>query len=277
LRRFLIVLEVAAVLALFLAARQWLGGLDLSGWQQSVFGGALISSVLLYLVLPLAAILVTRRGPGGFGLPASPLKPQLKDGLKACAILGPATVVFPIIGALGTTPIEWFGAAMLTAGFGGAGLVWLFRSGGVRDSTEGTAQGWASVLPFVGLLLVGFLAAWAINPWWPLGARLVRALVFVGFLEELFFRGYVQSRLNEGIGTPFRWRGIEFGYGLLLTAVVFGLFHPLTAPDPSWPWGLWTGMFGLVLGFVREKTGGFLAPAVIHSVLWLPGVFFGPA
>jgi membrane protease YdiL (CAAX protease family) len=31
-------------------------------------------------------------------------------------------------------------------------------------------------------------------------------------------------------------------------------------------WGLWTFFAGLVLGFVREKTGSIVAPTILHGL-----------
>ena len=103
-------------------------------------------------------------------------------------------------------------------------------------------------------------------------------LVMVGFAEELFFRGYVQSRLNEVftheygslIGFRFTWH-----QGTLITAIFyFGLPHLLTDINP------FTGDFevsagtvlialsacflGLIFGVMREKTGNVILPTVTH-------------
>ncbi len=103
-------------------------------------------------------------------------------------------------------------------------------------------------------------------------------LVMVGFAEELFFRGYVQSRLNEAftreynslLGFRCTWH-----QGTLITAVFyFGLPHVLTDVNPL------TGKFGislqtlliaasacflgLIFGVMREKTGNIILPTVTH-------------
>ena len=93
-----------------------------------------------------------------------------------------------------------------------------------------------------------------------LATRIVAVLIFVAFLEEFFFRGYVQARLNDCFGKPFRFRNVEFGAGLILAAAVFGLAHPLTvAGGAPWAWALWTTAGGLIFGFLREKTGAVVA------------------
>ncbi|RLG46841.1 MAG: hypothetical protein DRO06_03790 [Thermoproteota archaeon] len=103
-------------------------------------------------------------------------------------------------------------------------------------------------------------------------------LVMVALAEELFFRGYVQSRLNEAFTREY---GSLIGFrcvwhqGTLVTAVLyFGLPHLLTGVNP------FTGRFevgaqtvlmtasacflGLIFGVMREKTGNIILPTVTH-------------
>ena len=53
--------------------------------------------------------------------------------------------------------------------------------------------------------------------------------------------------------------------------------HPLTALGETtpWAWGLWTATFGLILGYLREKTGAVVTPTIVHGVMLVPGVLFG--
>jgi len=93
--------------------------------------------------------------------------------------------------------------------------------------------------------------------------------VMVGFAEELLFRGYVQSRLNEVltreygslIGFRFTWH-----QGTLITAIFyFGLPHLLTDINPftgDFEVGAGTVLIALsacflrmIFGVMREKTG----------------------
>ncbi len=78
-------------------------------------------------------------------------------------------------------------------------------------------------------------------------------LVAVGLgplAEEIVFRGYVQGALTERLGTRL---------GIVATAAAFGLVHGL---DKALPLAL----LGLLFGWLRERTGGLLAPFVAHAV-----------
>ncbi|HEY9078103.1 MAG TPA: CPBP family intramembrane glutamic endopeptidase [Anaerolineaceae bacterium] len=98
-------------------------------------------------------------------------------------------------------------------------------------------------------------------------------MVLVAVAEEVFFRGYVQTRLNQQFGSPWRFFGVSWGLGLPLSALFFACWHifqynPFSgAGGWMWTWGLWTFFFGLLLGFLREKSGRLLAPAGLHWVV----------
>jgi membrane protease YdiL (CAAX protease family) len=97
---------------------------------------------------------------------------------------------------------------------------------------------------------------------------------FAGFGEEILFRGYFQSRLNEDFGRPWRTKGVSFGPGLLITSALFAVLHVLNPFNPlvgkfelDLLWGLSSFFFGLLFGFVREKTGTVLSASVGHGLL----------
>ncbi|MCB9680381.1 MAG: CPBP family intramembrane metalloprotease [Alphaproteobacteria bacterium] len=87
-------------------------------------------------------------------------------------------------------------------------------------------------------------------------------LFFVGIPEEIFYRGYVQSRLDE-VWAP-RWRiaGATLGPGWLVTCLVFALGHSLVA----FQWWHFAIFFpSLVFGWMRARSGGILAGAFFHA------------
>ncbi|NIV10024.1 MAG: CPBP family intramembrane metalloprotease [Aliifodinibius sp.] len=107
-------------------------------------------------------------------------------------------------------------------------------------------------------------------------ANIIIALVFVGFMEEFFFRGYMQPRLNLAFEKRFNFMNLRFGWGLILTSALFGFIHVVSPGDNpmQWAWGLWTFVGGFGFGVIREKGGSFLAPAVVHGfTMILPLIF----
>lgn len=127
---------------------------------------------------------------------------------------------------------------------------------------------------FILLLIPVFLGGYYGQLTAQLVSLIVWQLVISGFGEEAFWRGYVQTRLNEGFGKPFEFMGVSFGWGLILTSFLFGLFHVLNPFNPfvgsfeiNILWGVFTFFGGLFLGLIREKTGSLIATGVAHGLL----------
>ncbi len=92
--------------------------------------------------------------------------------------------------------------------------------------------------------------------------------LFVALSEETLFRGYIQSRLNSAFGRPRHFWGVSWGWGLIISSVLFGLWHLGWKPGAlEWPHVLWTMFAGLIFGFVREKSEGVIAPALLHGIM----------
>jgi len=99
---------------------------------------------------------------------------------------------------------------------------------------------------------------------WPLVLlTFISSFVFISPGEEILFRGFIQSRLNEAFGRPYRFLGINWGVGLIITSLIFGLLHIFHGYiDVAACVAL-----GFVLGLVREKTGTIIAPAILHGAM----------
>jgi hypothetical protein len=57
--------------------------------------------------------------------------------------------------------------------------------------------------------------------------------IMAGLAEELVFRGVYQSLLNRAFGKPWRLADAEFGWGLIITAILFAGSNGLVAVDPQ--------------------------------------------
>ena len=87
------------------------------------------------------------------------------------------------------------------------------------------------------------------------GPDLVLAVLIVGVLagtaEEVFFRGYVQTRLVQRLPR---------GAAVIVTSICFGAFHL------DWLHSLLALVLGLYLGWITELTGSALPAVVCHVV-----------
>ncbi len=274
-KRIAAVLEVGAVLALFVFLAKLLRNTDFGTWQESVFGAGFVSNGLVFFVLPLTVLTATRRNLGQYGLTTRHFAYHGSVAVKAVSVLLPATLLFPLLALLDTTPLEWRGAMVLTVGFAMAGLVVvrLVKNAPTYPQTRIPLHG---LFVYLAVLISGLALAYAVRSVSDLLVRAVYVLLFVGFLEEFFFRGYVQSRLNDSFGKRYSLFNTPYGPGLIVAAAVFGLFHPIMSPEGTpWPWALWTTVMGLLFGFIREKTGAVVASGIAHGVILLPRVIFG--
>jgi membrane protease YdiL (CAAX protease family) len=104
-----------------------------------------------------------------------------------------------------------------------------------------------------------------------------------GVGEEVFCRGFVQSHLNRVCGGPWRIWEIDFGPGLIASALLFGLVHALNTVDYfhgrwtfAWAYAAQNIFIGLGYGALREKTGSILSGVIVHALadVWLrvPGL-----
>lgn len=100
-------------------------------------------------------------------------------------------------------------------------------------------------------------------------------LFMVGFGEEIKYRGYFQSRINEEFGRPWQIFGIHFGPGLIIVSLLFGLshigqmgiFNPFLGRYTVYPWMGVQAFFGsLFFGLIREKTESIIASCIAHGV-----------
>lgn len=273
-----ILIEVALVVGLYFAAKMALKDAGFGEWQKPLFGSAPLTALLVFFILPLIFVALRDLRPRDLGLGLDGFGRSGLSAFQAAAFVLPATMLFPVVSMLGFSAFGWEGAAILAIGFFGAGLLYLavVRATPVTV-TEGPA--WSGFLFYGALFAAGLAGVYFLHPVSPVAARIVSVILFTAMLEELFFRGYLQTRLNEGFGTPFRFLGVDFGLGLILASVLFGLFHPLSSSADTipWPWALWTGAFGLILGLLRERTGSILAPGLLHGLILVPAVFAGPA
>ena len=218
--------------------------------------GAALEAVLATVAAALAVRLCLARGEGGAGGWWAALAP-------AVWIYAPLAVLL-----LRRLPLEphGFSAAAWTRGAG----TLLAAAAAVLVPFAGAVAAWR----WIGGLPAGFqpgrLLSW--EPLWQL------ALVAVP--EEVFFRGYAQARLRAwAAARGAAGAGVQ-AFPVLAGAVLFAAAHLIARP--GWPGGAgWTwapaAVFfpGLVLRWLRERTGGLLAPAGFHWLANLTAIAVG--
>ncbi|MEM1981958.1 MAG: CPBP family intramembrane glutamic endopeptidase [Candidatus Hadarchaeales archaeon] len=118
----------------------------------------------------------------------------------------------------------------------------------------------------------------------PLGIilNLIFNMVLIGLVEEAYFRGYVQSRLNEAFGRRWRrlifraWK-VDYGMGLLLTSTIFALMHLVNYWNPiasRWEPTWWMPIhilgcfaFGCLAGALREASDIYVSASLHGGIM----------
>jgi membrane protease YdiL (CAAX protease family) len=83
--------------------------------------------------------------------------------------------------------------------------------------------------------------------------------LFIALLEELFFRGFLQSLLSVSMKSEVRAQ--------IVVSLLFGLFHILHAPFPNWRYVALASIAGWFYGEAYRKGGGILASACTHAAV----------
>jgi membrane protease YdiL (CAAX protease family) len=84
-------------------------------------------------------------------------------------------------------------------------------------------------------------------------------LLFIALLEELFFRGFLQTLVSRSLHSS---RG-----GQLLISCLFGLFHILHAPFPNWRYVVLATVAGWFYGSAFLQGRSLLASSLAHAMV----------
>lgn len=83
--------------------------------------------------------------------------------------------------------------------------------------------------------------------------------LFIALLEELFFRGFLQTLIAENLRSA--------RAGQILVSCLFGLFHILHAPFPNWRYVLLATVAGWFYGSAFLKSGTLMSSALAHAMV----------
>ena len=263
------IVEVAAVFALLAALQHMAPGIaDLMRWESRVLGESYFMG-LMTLTLPLLAIVVSKGSFEEYGLAVSGWGPSLGRGLTGylCLLL-PNAVIF-LMGVAGVS-LTYLPASVFVSGVTLLALFLALRRfskpGTPRNRRNLVAVAALAASPLVLSALVGGLSL-------RLASSLLWELVFGGAAEEILYRGYVQSRVNGEFGRPWRFMGVDFGPGLLVSSVLYSVAGAMSTFRPwrglydlSFAVGVHALALGVFYGFMREASGDVGASTVANGL-----------
>lgn len=252
--KILSVIEVSVIFLLMIFLFRLVQSIPLAEKITSIFGGFLFLEYTALLIASISIYFFRCRSQ-----PKTSVSEKIRYQVKISAY-----GFFPIftLGVLLTWIdwTQWTGAILIT--IIEIGLLFWF-AWMVKDKQPR----WQKTGSVGGVLLLPL----AIHISTKLGSVIVAIIYFYFFVavsEEILFRGYIQSRLNSAFGRPKRFFGIRWGWGLIITSVLFGLWHFGWKLDMlAWPHVLWTMFAGLMFGLVREKSESVIAPAFLHGIM----------
>lgn len=99
---------------------------------------------------------------------------------------------------------------------------------------------------------------------WPDGflERVAIEVLVIALAEEMFFRGYLQERLTQGLPPRRKLFGVSFGAALVLTSVIFALAHFVGEYRPA---RLGPFFPGLLFGWLRARNHHLWAAVLFHA------------
>lgn len=105
-------------------------------------------------------------------------------------------------------------------------------------------------------------------------------LTMPSIVEEIVYRGILLMLLNEVFQKNFKIGKTQFGMGVIITSILFGLLHGLSLGESfeiqmNWFSFLLTGAIGFYLGLSRERSGSLLLPILLHIIINLIPVIIG--
>ena len=99
--------------------------------------------------------------------------------------------------------------------------------------------------------------------WWWFFHFLLGQLLLVALPEEVFYRGYLQSRLELRFPKKSRFLGVMISWpALLWTSTIFAIGHILTVPHPA---RLAVFFPSLLFGWMRSASGSVFSAILFHT------------
>lgn len=246
-------------------------------WQRNIFGKVILTGFLSIVIVPLIAAWLNRHDKSAsFVVNLNKLKNASRKAGKALIVMMPVTFLsFPVVQGMGYSFYSWSGG-LIIAGWHLLAIPVLCLLFKKYDVVQEAGFSATDLVRILGIFFIAAILIYGLNFLHPKASGVLISLVYIGFAEEFMYRGYLQGRLNQAFGKSFSIMSFSFGWGLIIAALLFGLSHVITPPNP-WhlPWGIWTFAAGLCFGIIREKGGSFLASALVHGIIIIFPVFFG--
>lgn len=240
---------------------------DLIRWENRVLGGSYLTGVLL-VVLAVIVIVVRRYEFRLMGLEALDWRRSINTGFRGWMFFIVPQLVLSFFQTWGIRYQDYLGAALV--------LGMLVLVAGYFMSKKEAVPASNRRLMVIVLLLLAPLALGLLYDSFTLNLLKTYSwnILVGGFAEELFYRGYIQSSINQEYGREWRIGKTSFGPGLIISAFLYGLGRGMRTMKPwsgvyavSWSWTLYAFTLGVFYGLIRENAGDILASGTANGLI----------
>jgi len=129
---------------------------------------------------------------------------------------------------------------------------------------------WKASVPVAALYCAFFLALALVFPDEPpTGEEIAFQLTLPGLEEELFYRGVLLFALDRAFTARFRFLGVDWGWGAVLSCLLFGLAHAFGFSDGGFSFDpiimALTAAPSFIAVWLRLRTRSVLLPILLHN------------
>ena len=272
------VIEVVIVFLFMKLFSIWLDSVLVSmdvlpGWRTFIFG-------LQAIVIPITIIWVFRRNWSSYGFNIINLRSVIHYGFIGTMLMMLLGLGFGFLKSRGISQNGMEGSLILSA-IATIMIILFVLTARLFNKKEDRQKDFKFPIAYKLLILVVFFSC-------PIIVAICRGsnvtgiiawdfyfLIMVGFGEEIKYRGYFQSRINEEFGRPWQVFGIPLGPGLIVVSILFGLshigqfgvFNPFLGQYTVNPWmGVQAFLGAVFFGLIREKADSIIASSIAHGV-----------
>lgn len=275
------IIEVLLAFIIFYLIVWAYGSTEFADLELDVLRWSYVAGFLMFLI-PVSILLLTRRDFDSYGLTRKRWKYNLDVGLTCYVVLLiPYGLMLAWILRTHISATEDMGGSVVST-FGYIIAIYLLllilRRRESPKEPEGKTNRHSShtlnlILLIVLLFFPIFMGLYLNQLTLKVVSTVIWQFIFSGFGEEILYRGYLQSRINQEFGRPYNVLGVNFGIGLIVGSLLFAFAHVLNPFNPfigrfelAWWWGFSSFFVGLFLGLVREKTDSIVAAGIAHGL-----------
>jgi membrane protease YdiL (CAAX protease family) len=240
---------------------------DLVRWENRALGGSYLTG-LLFVALPVFVIIVRRYEFRLMGITSEDWRKSINNGYRGWLFFIVPQLIMTFFNQWGLRYQDYPSLAVILSILVLAVCVLMNR--GEFDSASDRRLVLIAlflVIPICMSFVGGFFS-------WRLMKEFIWNIAVGGFAEEFFYRGYIQSSINQEYTREWKLGKTSFGPGLIVSAILYGISRGIRVMRPwsgvydfAWGWGFYAFTLGLFYGLIREASGDILASGTANSMI----------